>query len=154
MQQNVRLAMIGRREGLPDDVLAELDRTIVQTSSNTGMTLCLAINYGGRSEIADAVRLLAAEVRSGRIDPDAIDEELVGSYLNTAGMPDPDLLIRTAGELRVSNFLLWQISYAEMWVTDVPWPDFRAADLHQGILSFARRNRKFGGLPEPSAARG
>jgi undecaprenyl diphosphate synthase len=154
MRQNVRLAMIGRREGLPDDVLAELDRTVEQTATNAGMTLCLAINYGGRTEIADAVRVLAADVRAGRVDPDAIDEELVGSYLNTAGMPDPDLLIRTAGELRVSNFLLWQISYAEMWVTDVPWPDFRAGDLHQGILSFARRNRKFGGLPEPTGVRG
>jgi undecaprenyl diphosphate synthase len=153
MEQNVRVAMIGRRDGLPDDVLTELDRTIGQTAANTGMTLCLAVNYGGRTEIVDTVRALAAEVKLGRLEPEAIDEESFGASLSTAGMPDPDLLIRTAGEMRVSNFLLWQISYAEIWVTDVAWPDFRAADLHQGIVSFARRNRKFGGLPETSGAR-
>ena len=150
MAQQVRLAMIGRREGLPPAVLAELDRTIRQTAANPGMTLCLAVNYGGRTEIADAARSLARDVRAGRLDPDAVDEARFASYLETAGMPDPDLMIRTAGELRVSNYLLWQISYAELWVTDVLWPDFRAADLHAALLAYAGRRRRFGGLPEDS----
>lgn len=147
MEQNVRLTMIGRREGLPPDVLAEYDRTAEITASNTGMTLCLAVNYGGRTEIADAARRIAEEARSGRLDPSNIDESTVSDYLYTAGMTDPDLLIRTAGELRVSNYLLWQISYAELFVTDVLWPDFRAEHLQAAMLDFARRQRKFGGLP-------
>ena len=102
------------------------------------MTLCLAINYGGRTEIADAARRMAEEVRAGTLDPESIDEARFASYLATAGMPDPDLLIRTAGELRVSNFLLWQISYAELWVTDVLWPDFRGDEL----LAACRRLRR------------
>ena len=129
MEQNVRLTMIGRREGLPDEVLREFDKTVVQTAENTGMVLCLAVNYGGRTEIADGARRLAEDVRAGRISPDEVDEFRFAGYLSTAGMPDPDLLIRTAGELRISNFLLWQISYSELWVTDVLWPDFRADDL-------------------------
>jgi undecaprenyl diphosphate synthase len=145
-EQNIRLAMIGRREGLPDDVLAELDRTMEETAAHTGMTLCLAINYGGRTELADAARQLARDVQAGRLDPEQVDEDTLASYLSTVGQPDPDLLIRTAGEMRVSNFLLWQISYAELWVTDVLWPDFRADDLHEAIVSFAHRHRKFGGL--------
>ena len=147
MDQNVRLTMIGRREGLPADVLRELDLTARQTADNTGMTLCLAINYGGRTEIADAARRIAEDARAGILDPSLVDETVFASYLNTAGMPDPDLLIRTAGELRVSNFLLWQISYAELWVTDVLWPDFRGDDLIAGCRAYASRQRKFGGLP-------
>jgi undecaprenyl diphosphate synthase len=154
MEQNVRLTMIGRREGLPDDVLGEFDRTAGETASNTGMTLCLAVNYGGRTEVADAARRLAEDVRAGRLDPERVDEAVFASYLATAGMPDPDLLIRTAGELRVSNFLLWQISYAEIWVTDVLWPDFRADDLLAACQAFAARQRKFGGLPQHGVARG
>jgi undecaprenyl diphosphate synthase len=111
------------------------------------MRLCLAINYGARGEIAAAARRLAEEVRAGRLDPAAIDEETFAASLDTAGMPDPDLLVRTAGEMRVSNFLLWQISYAELWVTDVAWPDFAEADLDEAIAAFARRDRRFGGLP-------
>jgi undecaprenyl diphosphate synthase len=152
MEQNVRLTMIGRRDGLPAEVLDELDRTAEQTSKNTGMTLALAINYGGRTEIADAARRLAADVRAGRLDPERVDEAAFESYLYTAGMPDPDLLIRTAGELRVSNYLLWQISYAEIYVTDVLWPDFRAPDLHASLMAFARRQRKFGALPKEAVA--
>ncbi len=152
MEQNVRLTMIGRRDGLPAEVLDELDRTAEQTSKNTGMTLALAINYGGRTEIADAARRLAADVRAGRLDPERVDEAAFESYLYTAGMPDPDLLIRTAGELRVSNYLLWQISYAEIYVTDVLWPDFRAPDLHASLAAFARRQRKFGALPKEAVA--
>jgi len=149
MEQNVRLTMIGRREGLPAEVLRELDQTVGETAENDGMVLCLAINYGGRTEIADAVRRIADEVKAGRLDPSTIDESTVAAHLDTAGTTDPDLLIRTSGELRLSNFLLWQISYAEIWVTDVLWPDFRGNDLLAGCLAFAGRNRKFGGLPEP-----
>jgi undecaprenyl diphosphate synthase len=110
------------------------------------MRLCLAINYGARGEIIDAARRIAAEAVAGRLDPAAIDEEAFSARLDTAGMPDPDLLIRTAGEMRISNFLLWQISYAELWVTDVAWPDFKEADLDAAIAAFARRDRRFGGL--------
>jgi undecaprenyl diphosphate synthase len=152
MDQNVRLSMIGRREGLPPEVLRELDMTVRQTGGNTGMTLCLAINYGGRTEIADAARRMAEDVRSGALDPEGVDEARFASYLTTAGMPDPDLLIRTAGELRVSNFLLWQISYAELWVTDVLWPDFRGDDLLAACSAYAARQRKFGGLPAAPVA--
>jgi undecaprenyl diphosphate synthase len=144
--ENVRLQVIGRREGLPAGVLAEMDKTIELSSSHTGMVLCLAINYGGRGEVADAVRAIAREVRSGRLDPDAVTEETVAEYLYTAGMTDPDLLIRTAGEMRISNFLLWQISYAELWVTEHCWPEFRESDLHAAIRDFAARDRRFGGL--------
>ena len=147
MDQNVRLTMIGRREGLPDNVLREFDKTAEMTAANTGMTLCLAVNYGGRTEIADAARRLAEDIRAGLLDPDQVDEAKFASYLSTVGMPDPDLLVRTAGELRVSNFLLWQISYSELWVTDVLWPDFRADDLLASCRAFAARQRKFGGLP-------
>ena len=150
MEQNVRLTMIGRREGLPGDVLRELDQTARLTADNTGMVLCLAVNYGGRTEIADAARRLARDVAAGAIDPERVDEALFATYLATAGMSDPDLLIRTAGELRVSNFLLWQISYAELWVTDVLWPDFRGDDLLAACRAFASRQRKFGGLPAGS----
>jgi undecaprenyl diphosphate synthase len=151
MEQNVRLTMIGRREGLPADVLREFDRTAAETSNNTGMTLCLAVNYGGRTEIADAARRLAEDIAAGALRPDQVDESSFASYLATAGMPDPDLLIRTSGEMRVSNFLLWQISYAEIWVTDILWPDFRGDDLLAGCLAFASRERKFGGLPSALA---
>jgi undecaprenyl diphosphate synthase len=147
LEQNVQLKMIGRREGLPRDVLAEFERTAEQTASNDGMVLCLAVNYGGRCEIADAARRLAEDCRAGRIDPDQVSEDVFASYLFTAGMSDPDLLIRTAGEMRISNFLLWQISYSEIWVTPTLWPDFRADDLLQACLAFAARERKFGGLP-------
>ena len=147
MEQNVRLAMIGRREGLPADVLDQFDRSAAATAENTGMTLCLAVNYGGRTELADAARRVAVEVAAGRLDPEAVDESTFEGFLYTAGMPDPDLLIRTAGELRISNYLLWQISYSEIYVTDVLWPDFRAAQLHEALLAFARRQRKFGALP-------
>jgi undecaprenyl diphosphate synthase len=152
MDQNVRLTMIGRREGLPPDVLREFDRTMRLTAGNTGMTLCLAVNYGGRTEIADAARRLAEEVRAGRVEPCQVDETCFASYLTTAGMPDPDLLIRTSGELRISNFLLWQISYAEIFVTERLWPDFRGDDLLGACRAYAARERKFGGLPAPAAA--
>jgi undecaprenyl diphosphate synthase len=147
MDQNVRLTMIGRRDGLPDKVLREFEKTAAMTAQNDGLNLCLAINYGGRSEIVDATRRLAEDVRAGRVDPDQVDEQLVSSYLYTTGMSDPDLLIRTAGEMRISNFLLWQISYAELYVTTTLWPDFRGDDLIQACRAFATRERRFGGLP-------
>jgi undecaprenyl diphosphate synthase len=152
-EQNVQLRMIGRSSGLPPEVLDEFERTAELTASNDGMILCLAVNYGGRSEIADAARKLALDVRAGRLDPEQVSEETVASYLYTSGMSDPDLLIRTAGEMRISNFLLWQVSYAEMWVTPTLWPDFRGDDLLKACLEFASRERKFGGLPEDALLR-
>jgi undecaprenyl diphosphate synthase len=110
------------------------------------MVLCLAINYGARTEMVDAVRQIAEKVRKGKLEVDAIDEVTIGDALYTGGMPDPDLLIRTAGEMRVSNFLLWQISYAELWVTEKCWPDFDRATLHRALRDYAKRERRFGGL--------
>ncbi len=150
MDQKVRLTTIGRRDGLPPKVLREIDRATAVTSENTGMTLCLAINYGGRTEIADAARQIAEDARSGRLAPESVDESTFARYLSTAGMPDPDLLIRTAGEMRLSNYLLWQVSYAELWVTDVLWPDFRGDHLLAACVAYSGRKRKFGGLPDPS----
>jgi undecaprenyl diphosphate synthase len=152
LAQNIRFAVIGRREGLPDEVLTEIDENARLTAGNTGLTLCLAINYGSRAEIADAVRAIAERVRRGELTPDAITEETVSDALYTAGMPDPDLLIRTAGEMRVSNYLLWQISYAELWVTPRFWPEFGAGLLHDALRDFARRERRFGGLTPEGAA--
>ena len=146
--QNIRFSTIGRREGLPPPVLREVDENVRLSRDNTGMGLCLAINYGGRTELIDAVRALARQAREDALDPDAIDEPAVGGALYTAGMPDPDLLIRTAGEMRVSNFLLWQISYAELWVTEKCWPDFDRAVLHQALHDYAARERRFGGLKD------
>jgi undecaprenyl diphosphate synthase len=146
MEQNIRFTVIGRRSGLPSPVLKEMDENIRLSRDNRGMCLCLAINYGARTEIVDAVRSLAHQVKAGTLDSDAIDEETVSGALYTAGMPDPDLLIRTAGEMRVSNYLLWQISYAELWVTEKCWPEFDRACLHQALRDYAARERRFGGL--------
>src|SRR5437016_4211066 len=152
MEQNIRFTTIGRRDGLPAEVIAEIDENIRLSRDNTGMVLCLAINYGGRTELVDTVRRLAEHVRAGELDPEAIDEETIASALYTAGMPDPDLLIRTAGEMRVSNFLLWQISYAELWVTDKCWPEFDQACLHEALRDYANRERRFGGLEDSGHA--
>ncbi|MBN2579590.1 MAG: di-trans,poly-cis-decaprenylcistransferase [Pirellulales bacterium] len=146
MEHNIRVTVIGRREGIPPETLAEMDNTVAASSVNTGLRVCLAINYGGRAELIDAVRKIAADVQAGRLTPDAIDEETLAARLYTAGMPEPDLLIRTAGELRISNFLLWQISYTELWVTEVCWPEFDEAQLHAAFESYAARRRRFGGL--------
>ncbi|MFM1996501.1 MAG: hypothetical protein RLZZ111_888 [Planctomycetota bacterium] len=148
VRERIRLSMIGRRDGLPASTLAELDRTVALCAPNDGMRLCLAINYGSRAEIVAAARALATAARDGVVDPATIDEEAFAARLDTAGMPDPDLLIRTAGEMRISNFLLWQISYAELWVTDVPWPDFAEPHLDAAIAAFAARDRRFGGLKQ------
>ena len=146
MEQNIRFTVIGRREGLPAHVLDEMDENIRVSSANPGMTLCLAINYSGRIEMVDAVRALAERVKRGDLQSDDIDEAVVSEALYTAGMPDPDLLIRTAGEMRVSNFLLWQISYAELWVTPKCWPDFDEATLREALKDYGQRERRFGGL--------
>jgi undecaprenyl diphosphate synthase len=146
MEQNIRVNVIGRRSDIPEAVQREMQKTIDMSATNTGLRLCLAINYGSRLELVDAVREIAAEVKSGELAPEAIDEDTVRKHLYTAGMSDPDLVIRTAGEMRVSNFLLWQISYAEIWVTEHCWPEFRESDLHQAIRDFASRDRRFGGL--------
>ena len=146
MQQNIQVAMIGRREGISEEALREIDKTVAMSRDNTGLRLCLAINYGGRGELVDAVGRIAEATESGKLDPAEVTEATIESHLYTAGMPEPDLLIRTAGELRISNFLLWQISYAEIWVTDLYWPEFDEAQLHAAIRSFAGRDRRFGGL--------
>jgi undecaprenyl diphosphate synthase len=153
LRQNITVRVIGRREGIPAATLAEMDRTVELSAANTGTRLCLAINYGGRGELVDAVRQIATEAKAGQLDPATIDEAAISARLYTAGMPDPDLLIRTAGEMRISNFLLWQISYAELWVTDRCWPEFETADLHQAIRDFAARDRRYGGLDESSGLR-
>ena len=148
LEQNIRFTTIGRRQELPAKVLREIDENVRVSQGNTGMTLCLAINYSGRTELVDAVQAIAAQVKAGAQEPADIDETTLSDALNTAGMPDPDLLIRTAGEMRVSNFLLWQISYAELWMTPKCWPDFEAATLHEALRDYARRERRFGGLKE------
>ncbi|MGH7131503.1 MAG: polyprenyl diphosphate synthase [Phycisphaerales bacterium] len=151
MKENIRFVQIGRREGLPEPVLAKVDELMALTAKNTSGTLCLAVNYGSRAEMTDAVRAIARRVQCGELMPDEIDEAVIGRSLYTAGLPDPDLLIRTAGEMRVSNYLLWQISYAELHVTPVLWPDFGVADLHAAIRDYARRSRRYGGLDQPPA---
>ncbi|MHC4948729.1 MAG: isoprenyl transferase [Planctomycetota bacterium] len=148
IDNNVRFRQVGRRAGLPDDVLTAIDDTAAATADCTGLTLCLALNYGARAEITDAVRAIARAVRAGELDPEEIGERTIADHLYTAGLPDPDLLIRTAGEMRISNYLLWQISYAELYVTDVFWPDFRVAHLHDALREYARRSRRFGALDE------
>ncbi|HRY68383.1 MAG TPA: isoprenyl transferase [Phycisphaerae bacterium] len=146
MDNDVRLIQIGRRDRLPEAVLRELDVTQNMSRNNRGLKLCLAINYGSRDEIVDAVRAIVADAQAGRLDPAEIDEACISSHLYTAGVPDPDLLVRTAGEMRVSNFLLWQISYAELYVTDVLWPDFGKDELNDAIRAYAARDRRFGGV--------
>ena len=150
MEQNISVSVIGRRDGIAEGALAEMEKTVAHSAANTGTRLCLAINYGGRAEVLDAVRSIARDVRDGRLSPEELTERHIAERLYTAGMPDPDLLIRTAGEMRISNFLLWQISYAELWVTDLCWPEFQIETLYEAIRAFARRDRRFGGLSEPA----
>ena len=142
---NVRLNAIGRVDGLPKLVQRALRRAIDMTAGNSGLLLNLALNYGGRSELVDACRHLAQRVRAGDLSPDDIDEEAINRALYTAGMPDPDLLIRCSGEARLSNFLPWQMVYTEIWLTPVYWPDFRRQHLYEAIGDYQRRHRRFGG---------
>jgi undecaprenyl diphosphate synthase len=146
MEQGIVVTVIGRRDGIPTQVLDEIDKTIEMSADNGGTRLCLAINYGGRVEMVDAVRRIAHDVQDGNMTIEEITEESLAKRLYTAGMPDPDLLIRTAGEMRVSNFLLWQISYSELWITQLCWPEFQITTLHDAIREFANRDRRFGGL--------
>ncbi|MGD8396634.1 MAG: isoprenyl transferase [Candidatus Eiseniibacteriota bacterium] len=147
IRHDIRLNVIGRIEDLPASPRRELERALERTRENRGLLFNLALSYGGRTEILDACR----ELIRGGVDPDALDAEAFASRLYTAGQPDPDLLIRTSGELRVSNFLLWQIAYAEIWVTDTRWPDFRRRHFFQAILDYQRRERRYGGLKSQPA---
>jgi len=148
MDNNVRMRYIGRTHDLPPDVQEKMRWVEDTTARNTGTTLTLALNYGGRSEIVDAFRGLAAEMKLKHIGPDRITEEDIHRHLYTAHMPDPDLLIRTSGEMRISNYLLWQIAYTEIYVTERLWPDFRGIHLLEAIADFQRRERRYGGLGE------
>jgi undecaprenyl diphosphate synthase len=148
MDNDVRIRYIGRIHELPQEVQDKMQWAQETTSHNTGTTLTLALNYGGRSEIVDAVRALATEMQEKQIHPERITEEDIHRHLYTAHMPDPDLLIRTSGEMRISNYLLWQIAYAEIFVTERLWPDFRGINLLEAIADFQRRERRYGGIGE------
>jgi undecaprenyl diphosphate synthase len=143
-KQNIRLGVIGRIGELPKPVQKDLENALEKTAANTGLRLTLALNYGARAEMVDALRSLAEKMKgNGTI---AVDESVISQHLYTGGMPDPDLLIRTSGELRVSNFLLWQIAYSEIWVTETLWPDFGQNDLFGAIIDYQKRERRYGGL--------
>ncbi|MEO1584469.1 MAG: polyprenyl diphosphate synthase [Planctomycetota bacterium] len=148
IRHGIRVRVIGRREGLPDAVLAALDGLVAATNQGEpkGPTLCLAVNYGAREELTDAAKTIASRVASGSLSAEEITPQTIAELLYTAGLPDPDLLIRTAGEMRLSNYLLWQISYAELFVTGTLWPEFDESCLHEAIRSYAGRKRRFGGL--------
>lgn len=146
LTNDIRFRVLGRAHELPTDVQDELARAEERTAGNGGLSFNIALNYGGRAEITDAVRHLFEELLQDGRDPSKIDERSLASHLYTAGQPDPDLLIRTSGELRISNFLLWQIAYAEIWVTDVLWPDFRRRHLLQAIGDYQKRDRRYGGI--------
>jgi len=143
-RQNIRLAVIGRVADLPKAVQVDLDAALKRTRHNTGMRLTLALNYGARTELVDAVKALVEQAKHNGVP--RIDENTVARYLYTHDVPDPDLLIRTSGELRLSNFLLWQVAYSEIWVTDTLWPDFTQQDLFQAIIDYQKRERRYGGL--------
>jgi undecaprenyl diphosphate synthase len=146
LKNNIRFQVIGRPEHLPPDVQKELQRGMERTRDRTGLLFNIALNYGGRAEITDAVQRLFTDLLANGRDVKKVDEQLLSSYLYTAGQPDPDLLIRTSGEMRISNFLLWQIAYSEIWVTDVLWPDFRRKHLLQAVADFQKRERRYGGI--------
>jgi undecaprenyl diphosphate synthase len=148
MKNNVRLMAIGNLDRLPSDARATLMECISETSANTGTTVILALSYSARWEITEAVKRLAKEAIDKKINPDEITESVVSSYLTTQGIPDPDLLIRTGGEQRISNFLLWQLSYAEFYFTNKYWPDFREEELYEAILYYQQRERRFGKTSE------
>src|SRR5688500_15488844 len=148
LSNNIRFKVIGRPEELAPDIQRELHAAEDRTAANTGMQCNIALNYGGRAELVEAARRML----SARIDPDALDEARFSGFLYTAGQPDPDLLIRTSGEMRVSNFLLWQIAYAEIWVTDTLWPEFRTRHLLEAIIDYQKRDRRYGGITQPAVA--
>jgi undecaprenyl diphosphate synthase len=145
-EKNVRFRVSGRRAGVPEGVLETFDRVTAETAKNTGMVLNIAFNYGGRQEILDAVRSLVQDAVAGRISAEGVTDEAFSSRLYTAGLPDPDLLIRTSGETRISNFLLWQLSYAEFYFTDKCWPDFTIAEFNKALVDYSKRERRFGAI--------
>lgn len=145
-EQDIRLGFLGQRGALPAEARRALDEALAATARNTKMRLNLAINYGGRDELTRAVQGIAADIAAGRLAPDAVDAALIGGRLDTAGQPDPDLLIRPSGELRISNFLLWQAAYSELYFCDQLWPDFGKRDLLAAILDYQKRDRRFGGV--------
>lgn len=146
-KNNIKFRAIGRLEELPSDIQKELNEAMKATESNTGMLLNVALNYGGRAELVDAFRSIVQKIKAnGKEDDVRIDENLIAQNLYTAGLSDPDLLIRTSGEMRISNFLLWQIAYSEIWITPVLWPDFRKLHLFQAIVDFQKRDRRYGGV--------
>ena len=145
-KNDVRLRTIGRTDDLPRDVQKELYRVIEATKDHKKATLILALSYGGRAELTDAVRKIADEVKRGDLDPKKINDKTLSKYLYAPDVPDPDMMIRTSGEMRISNFLLWQLSYAEIYVTDVPWPDFREAEFMKAIQAYQKRHRRFGDI--------
>lgn len=144
VRDNIRFQIIGNHSALPPDVLAQLQKAIAETSGNTGLTLTLALSYGARQEITAAARQVALDVAAGRLSPDEVDESSFSSFLDTAGMPDPDFLIRTSGEMRISNFLLWQLAYTELYFTDKNWPDFDRDELYKALVHYQSRERRFG----------
>ncbi|MGK9367691.1 isoprenyl transferase [Melioribacter sp. Ez-97] len=147
-QNNIRLTTIGNKDILPDIVRNELDNAIAKTAENTKMTLNLALSYSGRWELVQAIKTIIEQVENGKVDKNQIDENLVSDFLNTAGLPDPDLLIRSGGEFRISNFLLWQIAYSEIYISKVLWPDFRCKHLLEAITDYQSRERRFGMVSE------
>ncbi|HOJ80885.1 MAG TPA: isoprenyl transferase [Clostridiales bacterium] len=143
---NIRISVIGDTGKLSEEIRKEIRRVVANTAANTGLNLIIALNYGSRCEIAAAAARIAKDAKEGRLDPEDVDEELFSSYLYTSGIPDPDLVIRPSGEYRLSNFLLWQSSYSELWFSNVLWPDFSKEHLYQAIRDYQHRNRRFGGL--------
>lgn len=144
LSNNVRLNHIGRLDGVPERITRKFNNVIEQTRNNDGLTLSLAIGYGARAELVEAFRHIARQIKTGAIEPDDIDEETISGALYTKNIPDPDLMIRTSGELRLSNFLLWQISYAELYITDVNWPDFGENKFIEALIDYQKRERRFG----------
>ena len=144
-ENNVRVKMIGDKSRFAPDIIEGIDRLVEETRENTGLTFVIAVNYGGRDEITRAAARLAKDCRDGKLDPENITQDVFASYLDTAGMPDPDLLIRTSGELRLSNYLLWQVAYTEFYITDCLWPDFNREELEKAIAAYNKRERRFGG---------
>ena len=143
---NVQVRMMGYRDALPSHTIRALEEAIARTANNTGLILNFALNYGSRTELTDAVKRIAEAVRDGELTPEEIEESTISERLFTNGLPDPDLLIRTSGELRLSNFMLWQLAYSEMWFTDVYWPEFTESHFHEAIAEYQRRARRYGGL--------
>lgn len=148
MRNKIQVRHIGLRDNLPDYLLRQIDQSVSETKDNKGLVLNLALNYGGRAEITDAFKVLAQQVRDGVLQIEEITEDKISSQLYTAGLPEPDLMIRTGGEMRISNFLPWQIAYAEIWVTPTLWPEFTPDELHRAIFDFSRRDRRFGGVKD------